>query len=60
MQTVWVVTRYYYGDDPIIDVFDNASEALKCYRHYLYLCEFDRVDFNENPIHKEFKTSKKE
>ena len=53
-QTVWVVTHNNYGDDPIIDVFDNKPEARKCYFHYLGLYKYDRVDFNEYPVCKAF------
>lgn len=53
MNTVWAVTCYKLGEDPIVTVFDNKQAAFKCYSYFLDT-NYDKVNLDEVPIYKEF------
>lgn len=50
MQSVWAVTYYDIGDDPVVTIFDNKPAALKWYEGCLG--KHDRVNIDEAPVYK--------
>lgn len=50
MQSVWAVTYYDIGDDPVVTIFDNKPAALKWYE--CLLGKHDRVNIDETPVYK--------
>ena len=52
VRSIWIVTYYDMGDDPVVTAFDNKLAAIKCYE--FFLGEHDKVNIDEVPIYKSF------
>ena len=49
---IWVVSYYNIEQDPVVTVFDNKDNAMKCYSYFLG--NYDRVNIDECPIYSTF------
>lgn len=49
---IWVVSCYNIEQDPVVTVFDNKDNAMKCYSYFFG--NYDRVSIDECPIYNTF------
>lgn len=56
MDTLWVVSYYDIGDDPVVTIFSDKEAAFKCYEYFLG--EHDKVNVDEVNVHKSFTINK--
>lgn len=52
MKTVWVVSYYDIGEEPVVTVFTNSDAAYDCYEYFFV--EHDKVSIDEVPVYKDF------
>lgn len=52
MESVWIVSYYDSGEDPVVTSFDNKDAAMRCYEHFVG--EHEKVDVDEVPIYHSF------
>lgn len=47
-RSVWAVTYYDDGEEPVVTVFDNKEAAMACYS--CFIGEHDVVNVDEAPV----------
>lgn len=57
-ESIWVVTYWEFGTEPVVTAFNNEEAAIKCY-DYFKKC-YDECRLDECPIYSIFSEKGKE